>query len=198
MYQPPPEAYLQPPSRRSRPHRHNLSITTTPAPPLSRQASSSSSSQRAGNVEKKPVPANKLQHASKLYSEFRMKEGLAQRSPYPNATSPSSIGSFGAPGLPGIAGPLTNESRSSRGNTAASTFDALTELSSVISFDSQSSARSGRRNEAFSYQGNAVTQRTRKKFDPVGKAKTALIRYLGACQHCKNRNVPVCCRAYYC
>ncbi|ESZ96334.1 hypothetical protein SBOR_3266 [Sclerotinia borealis F-4128] len=184
---PPPEAYLQPPLRRHRSDRHNLSIKTIPIPSLLRQTSTSSSSRPAVNINKKPIHPNKIQHASKLYSEFRMKEGLAQLSPDPNATSSSSIRSYGPPSLPG---PLTNASRSSRDMTAPS-FDAVSEFSSVISFDtgSQSSRKSGRRNEAFSYQGNAVAQRTRKKFEPVGRARTALIRYLGACQHCKFRNV---------
>ncbi|KAB8296325.1 hypothetical protein EYC80_009092 [Monilinia laxa] len=177
---PPPEAYLRLPSSSFRP-RQNVSIRAPRN--LSRQTSYSSSSQPAINVEKKPIPPYKLQRASKLYSEFRMKEGLAQRSPDPNATPPSSTGSFSASGLPG---PLTNGSRSSKPS-----FDAVSEYSSVISFDtaSQSSARSRRRNETISYQGNAVKQRTRKRLEPVARAKTALVRYLGACQHCKSRNV---------
>ncbi|QSZ37265.1 hypothetical protein DSL72_009359 [Monilinia vaccinii-corymbosi] len=181
---PPPEAYLRPPSSKSRPRR-NSSIRTSYDPSLSRQASSSS--QSAVNFEKKPIPPDKLEQASKLYTALRMKQGLAQRSPDPNATSPSSIGSFSAPGLPG---PLTNGSRSSKGQTISS-FDAISEYSSVISFDtaSQSSAKSGQRNEAVSYKGNTVTQRTRRRLSPVDRAKTALIRFLGACQHCKSRNV---------
>lgn len=117
-----------------------------------------------------------------------MKEGLAQRSPDSNATSPSSIGSFG---ISSLSGPLTNGSQSSQARTVHS-FDATpSDWSSVMSFDpdSQYSGQSGR-NRAVSYQGRSVPQRTRKRFDPVSRAKTALIRYLGACQSCKDRNVP--------
>lgn len=73
-------------------------------------------------------------------------------------------------------------------------------MSSVMSFDtsSQYSGKSGGRNEVVSYHGHTVPQRTRKKYDPVGKAKTALIRYLGACQKCRGSNVTVCGRASYC
>ncbi|PQE05086.1 hypothetical protein CJF31_00006046 [Rutstroemia sp. NJR-2017a BVV2] len=46
-----------------------------------------------------------------------------------------------------------------------------------------------RKNESISYNGQAVPQRIRKKFDPVGKAKTALIRYLGACPVCKTKGI---------
>ncbi|KAI9641657.1 hypothetical protein NHQ30_009512 [Ciborinia camelliae] len=180
------DLYLRPPSSRPRP-RQNLPITT-PTPSLSRQTSSPSSSQPSINAEKKPIPPKKLQHASKLYSEFRMKEGLALRSPDPNATSPNSIGSYDILSPPGA---LTNGSRSSIGKNTPS-FDAVSEFSSVMSFGtgSQSSTKSGPKNQAFSYKGNAVTQRTRRKFDPVSRAKTALIRYIGACQNCKDRNVP--------
>ncbi|CAD6444218.1 7a06ed30-e303-4736-a059-855d00d42083 [Sclerotinia trifoliorum] len=175
---------------RSRPrfHQQGLSIGPHHSPSLSRQTSSSSSSQRAADVIKKPIPPDKVQHASKLYSEFRMKEGLAQRSPDPNATSPRSIESFSISGLPG---PLTNGSQSSQAKTVQS-FDATpSDWSSVMSFDpdSQYSGQSGQ-NRAVSYQGHSVAQRTRRKFDPVSRAKTALIRYLGACQSCKDRSVP--------
>ncbi|KAJ8068919.1 hypothetical protein OCU04_002600 [Sclerotinia nivalis] len=183
-----PHTHLRPPPSRPRLHQQGLSIRPPHSPSLSRQTSSSSSSQPAADVIKKPIPPDKVQRASKLYSEFRMTEGLAQRSDDPNATSPSSIGSFGISGLPG---PLTNGSGSSQAKTAQS-FDATpSDWSSVMSFDpdSQYSGQSGK-NKAVSYQGHSVPQRTRKKFDPVSRAKTALIRYLGACQSCKERSVP--------
>ncbi|TGO88212.1 hypothetical protein BPOR_0176g00070 [Botrytis porri] len=123
--------------------------------------------------------------SGEISNEFRMKEGLAQRSPDPNATSPSSIVSFGAPG------PLTNASRSSQSKTAYSFDVAPSDWSSVISFDtsSQHSVKSGAKNKAISYQGTAVSQRKRKRFGPVAKAETALIRHLGACEKCRGRNV---------
>ncbi|KAF7959690.1 hypothetical protein EAE96_001304 [Botrytis aclada] len=176
----PSDLYLRPPSPGPRTHGKRVSVNTS-----SSQSSPLSSSTHAASVQKKPIPLQRFQNALKLYSEFRMKEGLAQRSPDPNATSPSSIVSFGAPG------PLTNASRSSQSKTAHS-FDAVpSDFSSVISFDtsSQYSTKSGAKNKAISYQGNAVSQRKRRRFDPVRKAETALIRLLGACEKCRVRNV---------
>jgi hypothetical protein len=63
--------------------------------------------------------------------------------------------------------------------------------SSYMSFDSYSLREPKHKNESPSFSGQAVTHRTRKRFDPVGKAKTALIRYLGACTVCKNKGVTV-------
>ncbi|KAF7909848.1 uncharacterized protein EAF01_003566 [Botrytis porri] len=176
----PPCPYLRPPSPGPRSHRRRVSVNTS-----SSQTSSPSSSTHAASVDKKSIPPEKFQSALKLYSEFRMKEGLAQRSPDPNATSPSSIVSFGAPG------PLTNASRSSQSKTAYSFDVAPSDWSSVISFDtsSQHSVKSGAKNKAISYQGTAVSQRKRKRFGPVAKAETALIRHLGACEKCRGRNV---------
>ncbi|KAF7935575.1 hypothetical protein BELL_0155g00050 [Botrytis elliptica] len=172
--------YLRPPSPGPRSHRKKVSVNNS-----SSQTSSPSSSTHAASVEKKPIPPEKFQSALKLYSEFRMKEGLAQRSPDPNATSPSSIVSFGAPG------PLTNASRSSQSKTVHSFDAAPSDWSSVISFDtsSQHSVKSGAKNKAISYKGKAVSQRKRKRFPPVPKAETALIRHLGACGKCRGRNV---------
>lgn len=180
--EPPQEAFLRPPSR------------TTAS--LERQTPSSSSSKFAVNLVKKPIPPHKLPHASKLYSELRMKEGLAQLSPDPNASS--SLGSVVSVSTLSQPPPLTSGSRSATGHTVPS-FDAVSEYSSVVSFGppSQTSARSKQRNEAFSYQGKPVKQRVRKKLPPVAKAKTALIRYLEACQNCRSRNVPVCCQPLY-
>ncbi|ATZ52425.1 hypothetical protein BCIN_08g01560 [Botrytis cinerea B05.10] len=172
--------YLRPPSSGPRSRRQGISVNTS-----SSQTSSSSSSPYTASVEKKPISPEKFQSALKLYSKFRMKEGLALRSPEPNAASPSSNVSFGAPG------PLTNASRSSHSKTAYSFDAAPSDWSSVISFEtgSQHSVKSVAKNKAISYQGNPVSQRKRKRFGPVAKAKTALIRHLGACDKCRERNV---------
>jgi hypothetical protein len=195
MYRPPSATYLRPPTPtrgvrpRPRPHQRSSSSGIPYAARPSLSLTTPTTSEQSLQHEKKPIPSSRVQKAADLYKDFLMKEGLAQRSPDTSAISPSpsSTGSYLQPYLR----PPYSPSQSSRGQTQHSYNDAVTDISSVMSFDSQSSRKPKRKNESISFSGHAVTHRTRKKFDPVGKAKTALIRYLGACAVCKNKGIAV-------
>ncbi|KAM3065035.1 hypothetical protein ACMFMF_011505 [Clarireedia jacksonii] len=193
MNRPPSVTFLRPPSPsrrgrpRPRPHQRSSSSGITYAARPSLSLTTPTTSEQSFHNGRKRIPPDKIQKAAELYKDFRMKEGLAQRSPDTSviSPSPSSTGSY----LQNYPRPPSSPSQSSRGQTLHSFNDALTDISSVMSFDSQSSRKPKRKNESISYSGQTVAQRVRKRFDPVGKAKTALIRYLGACAVCKAKGI---------
>ncbi|KAM3155336.1 hypothetical protein ABEW05_004142 [Botrytis cinerea] len=119
-----------------------------------------SSSLNTANIMKKPIPPEKFERTLALYSEFRMEEKRACSSSTPNNDF------------------MLNESPF---------FDKTSDYSSVASLDSSSIAsvisRPG------SAQSNVISQRRRKRFSPLAKRKTAFLRYLGACQNCRARNI---------
>ncbi|TEY69518.1 hypothetical protein BOTCAL_0114g00110 [Botryotinia calthae] len=118
-----------------------------------------SSSLNTANIVKKPIPPEKFKRALALYSEFRMEEDRACSSSTPGNDS------------------MLNESPF---------FDKTSDYSSVASLDSSSIA------SVISRPGSAqsdVTSRRRSRRTLRTAKRTALIRYLGACQNCRIRYI---------
>jgi hypothetical protein len=140
------------------------------------------------------IPPEKLQKALKLYSTYRLAEALAQTQSDPQSTTSYYDGS--RLDVPGYAQSITSHtsSRHRAASITTSTYDAVTDLSSVVSFDedeSPSSAKARAQGDLLSFDGKVVKQRARKRLSPTAKAKAALVRYLGSCWVCRSRRVSV-------
>jgi len=130
-----------------------------------------------------PIPENRVERALKIYDQYRkspLKEGLARLPTAPSTTSylsPTSV----------------EFSQHRKAESVSSINGDITERSSVMSFDENEHSLSAKRVKAefTTYRGTTVKTRVRKSFDPKAKAKTALIRCLGSCTSCRERNVAV-------
>jgi hypothetical protein len=177
-------SYLLPPSASSpKPARPSLSIKSTVAsgqrgpPPPSPTAPTC--------VYPIPIPPSKFPKALELYTQYVLAEGLAQRHG-PAAADP-------------LLSPATAQSATSRStrmytpSVSTSTYDAMTDISSVLSFNGEegSSGQGNDSSELIAYTGERVKQRVRKPLSPTAKAKAALIRCLRSCASCRYRRVPV-------
>jgi hypothetical protein len=143
-----------------------------------------------------PIPFNKREKALSLYIAYQKAEqaeqlaaGLALRGNDPASAIDGYLS------VPGPSVPLSTASLGSprRGRTPSiSTYDP-TEMSSVMSFEINESPSSATvdQKELKTFNGQTVKQRSRKKFQPAKKAKTALIRHLGSCVACRKRAVSV-------
>jgi hypothetical protein len=151
------------------------------------QAPSSSSSQQPYPDYPIRIPPDKQPKALDLYRKLKLQEMLAQS---PTASNHDGY-HLDVPG-PSTAHSVTSHGSSKRRgapSTAASMCDAVTDYSSVVSFDL--STTSAKPKEFVAYDGKKVKTRTRKKLDPTARAKAALVRYLGSCSPCRSRRVPV-------
>lgn len=140
-----------------------------------------------------PIPPEKQAKAVKLYRKYLLEERLARsRQEPPSATSNDGF-HLSVPGPTSPSG--TSLASSSHQRRPSLSDDGLTDLSSVLSFDggdeSPSSTKTKSQGDFVNYSGEKVKTRKRKKFNPVQKAKAALIRHLGACSGCRERKVPV-------
>jgi len=142
-----------------------------------------------------PIPLEKFPKALQLYRTYRLAEALAQS----QSESQSATGFHDGFHLdvPGRAQSITSRtsSRPRAASITTSTYDGVTDLSSVVSFDENESPSSAKaraaQGELLSFDGKVVKQRARKRLSPPAKAKAALIRYLGSCWVCRSRRVPV-------
>ena len=196
MYRPPSGHISQPPTPvRSRPAQQALSIRTamspTTAPPVQQGLSSSPPQQTLPYpIYPIPIPSEKLPKALKLYTRYRLEEGLAQRVQQPGQTYGGSLLS------PATAQSITSRTSSRRYTPSVSTsaYEGVTDLSSLVSFNGEESPSSATANggtELMTFDGKKIKQRTRKPLSPTAKAKAALIRYLESCWVCRSRRVPV-------
>ena len=174
-------------SNRRRPPRPSISLALTAADgqngtPMDRSKHSSSSAPQQTLQYPLPISLQKLPKALRLFIIWKTAEAWAERNA-PIADNPY----LHIPNTP-TARSRTSGGSSRRGGTSVSesTYDA-TELTSVISFDGSPTTAK----ELASFDGKIYKQRTRKPFDPVGKAKTNLVRWLGSCSRCRERRVPV-------
>lgn len=126
------------------------------------------------------IPPEKLQKALQLYNAFKQ-EMFVQNSPSTNsdfylvAPRPSTFHSI-------VTGtPFTKRVAS----ISESAYDGVTDCCSVVSFDQSPLSAL----KLTSFDGKKV--RTRKRLTPTARAEAALVRYLGACQKCRSRRVPV-------
>ena len=196
MYRPPSGHMSQPPTPvRSRPAQQALSIRTAISPatsPPMQQGLSLSPPQQTQPYPTYPIPVppEKLAKAVKLYTRYRLEEGLAQRVQQPGQSYGGSLLS------PVTAQSITSRTSSRRytPSVSTSTYDGVTDLSSLVSFngeESPSSATAHASTELTTFDGKKIKQRTRKPLSPTAKAKAALIRYLESCWVCRSRRVPV-------
>jgi len=95
-----------------------------------------------------------------------------------------------------VPGPPTAHSvasfTSSKYSIATSAYDAITDLSSVVSFEDEDEptlAAVKNEGELRSFDGKKVKHRQRKRLSPVARAKAALVRHLGSCWVCRSRRV---------
>jgi hypothetical protein len=128
-----------------------------------------------------PIPASKVDHAIELFEKLKLAEQLEEqdRQQHPAHEFLSVIGSPSAP--------------ASVRSVATSTYDARTDISSVVSFDGVESPSSKARGqgEFLNFNLKAVKTHSRNKLSPLTKAKAEFKRYLGACAVCHERKVPV-------
>lgn len=176
--------YLLPPSASSpKPAQPSLSIKSTVA--SSQRGRPPSSPTRPSCVYPIRIPPSKFSKAVKLYTKYVLAEGLAQRHG-PAAADP-------------LLSPRTAQSATSRStrmytpSVSTSAYDAMTDISSVVSFTGEegSSGQGNGSPELIAYNGKRIKHRVRKPLSPTAKAKAALIRCLGSCASCRDRRVPV-------
>lgn len=155
--------------------------TAVPSQHNSQHGQASSSSAQPTCTYPIPIPPSKYHKAVRLYTAYRYEEGLAQRGP---------------PHSDPLLSPATAQSANSRYAPSISTsaYDALTDISSLVSFTEEEGTPSGPGNsssELVAFDGRKVKRRIRKLLSPKAKAKAALIRCLGSCALCRSRRVPV-------
>ena len=143
-----------------------------------------------------PIPPEKHVKALRIYIQYRYEDGLEQR----RAEQADAMGShFGSHlSIPGPSTLYSVASYSTAGYTttsiATSADGQVTDMSSLMSFtdnESRSSAKARAEAELTAFNGSKVKQRVRKKLSPKGRAKAALVRWLGSCWVCRQRNVSV-------
>lgn len=125
-----------------------------------------------------PIPDKKLDKALEIYGLLYRKslqEVLAQPPTGPPTSSylsPTTIDGTSVSVIPSANGDITEQSS--------------------LSFDNQSllSVKEAKA-EFTTFDGKKIKTQVRKMFDSKSKAKTALIRCLGSCKSCKDRNVAV-------
>jgi hypothetical protein len=186
------------PSPRMSRLRDSLSIRTLnqPAQPIMQPAQTSSQQRPYPNYPL-PIPAEKQAKALKLYNQYRIEEGLAQRLLESPLSQGYPDGSYLNVPHPSTAYSVTSRTSSGRQrgtSVSTSIHEAATDLSSVVSFgdnESPSSLKAKAQGELLSYNGKKVKQRVRKRLSPTVKAKAALVRWLGSCWVCRGRRVPV-------
>jgi hypothetical protein len=143
-----------------------------------------------------PIPEDKQAKARKLYNKYKLELALDHSKREPQSANVY-LNSLHVPG-PSAPRSVTSNT-SSRHNRATSisnsTYDAYTELSSVLSFDDEESISSTNikaERELMSFDGRPVKPtRTRSKLSSVKRAHAALKRHLGSCQLCHSRKVTV-------
>jgi hypothetical protein len=190
------------PSSPSRLAHSNLTIRTfsiqPTRPPPAPQSSTSPQPKPPYSAYPITIPPEKLEKALKIYKiykEAKHEEAFANlHNGSLSATSNHHGYHLSVPGTP-APGSVTSRTSSKRhraGSVSTSAYGGVTEMSSVMSFDGNESPLSAKpQAELSTYDGKKVKQRTRKKFDKVAKAKTALVRHLGSCSVCHDRRVPV-------
>jgi hypothetical protein len=186
------------PSPRMSRLRDSLSIRTLnqPAQPIMQPAQTSSQQRPYPNYPL-PIPVEKQAKALKLYNQYRIEEGLAQRLLESPLSQGYPDGSYLNVPHPSTAYSVTSRTSSGRQrgtSVSTSIHEAATDLSSVVSFgdnESPSSLKAKAQGELLSYNGKKVKQRVRKRLLPTAKAKAALVRWLGSCWVCRGRRVPV-------
>lgn len=153
------------------------------------QAPSAASSQQPNSEYPKRIPSEKQPHALELYNNLKMAELLDQN------TAIEHDGYY--LDVPGPSRPRSTTSQGSSPHqgapsTAASQSEAMTEYSSVLSFNPSQSSANVHQVEGFvSFKGEQVKTRSRSKLNPTKRAKAALVRYLESCAKCRSRRVPV-------
>jgi len=201
MYRPPiGNMQRAPPITPPRPAHQNLTIRTSSLQPTQSspapQSSVSAPPEQPYPVYPIPIPADKLEKALRLYKIYktaRYQEGLASRQLDPQSATSNHHGYYLS--VPGTPAPRSTTSRTSSQRRRAesvstSNYGAVTDISSVMSFDGNESP-SKSKTELSTWDGKKVKQRRRRKFPEAAKAKTALVRHLGSCWVCHKRRVPV-------
>lgn len=140
------------------------------------------------------IPPEKQAKARKLYRQYIFQEGLAHKKLEP--LSATSYHNEPFLNVPGPAAPRSVTSQASSRHKRAvsistSNYDAITDLSSVLSFDGCKSPSEAQGDLMSVYDGKPVKTRTRQKLSDVKRAKAALMRHLGSCWPCRSRKVPV-------
>ncbi|KAF8859897.1 hypothetical protein BDZ45DRAFT_673029 [Acephala macrosclerotiorum] len=160
-----------------------------PSPPAAQQPTPSSPPHQPYPNYPLPIPPDKQAKALQLYKQYKLEKQLSQQ---PQSAISNHHGFHLS--VPGPAPPRSTTSvASSRHHRAlsisTSNYDAVTDLSSVVSFDDNESQR-GRPDELMSFDGKKIKQRRRSKLNPTKRAKAALVRCLGSCWVCRSRRVP--------
>ena len=171
-------------SPQSPPH-NPLSIRTAKKSRQSiQQAPSTSSSQPPYPEYPLKIPPEKQAKAVELYNSYMLADLLAQ-----NDTVTHNDGYLLPTGQSTARSVTSQASSKHRGapSTSASTYDAMTDYGSVVSFNQSPTSAT----ELTSFDGKKVRTRKRKRLTPKARAKAALVRYLGSCQPCRSRRVPV-------
>ncbi|CZR68388.1 uncharacterized protein PAC_18287 [Phialocephala subalpina] len=174
-------------------NRQSLTIRTMnqPSPPAAQQPTPSSPPHQPYPNYPLPIPPDKHAKALQLYKQYKLEKQLSQQ---PQSATSNHHGFHLS--VPGPAPPRSTTSvASSRRHRAlsisTSNYDAVTDLSSVVSFDDNESLTSrGRPDELMSFDGKKIKQRRRSKLNPTKRAKAALVRCLGSCWVCRSRRVP--------
>ncbi len=175
-------------------HLQSLTIRTMnqPSPPSTQQPTPSSPPHQPYPNYPLPIPPDKQAKALQLYKRYKLENKLSQQ--------PQSATSAHHGFLLNVPGPAPPRSTTSVGSSrhhralsiSTSAYDAVTDLSSVVSFDDNESPISrGRHDELTSFNGKKIKQRRRSKLNPTKRAKAALVRCLGSCWVCRSRRVPV-------
>ncbi|KAH7390134.1 hypothetical protein BKA64DRAFT_115298 [Cadophora sp. MPI-SDFR-AT-0126] len=172
-------------------HRQSISLSIRTAnhvtPPAIRQATPPS---QPYPIYPLPIPKEKEERALELYIQYcdaQLKEKVENSQIEPQSTASHRGGYHLAVPGPSTAHSVASSSKYSRTTSA---YDAITDLSSVVSFDDEdepTSAAVKMEGELMSYNGKIIRTRRRKKLSPVARAKAALVRYLGSCWVCRSR-----------
>jgi hypothetical protein len=141
-----------------------------------------------------PIPPQKQAKARKLHQKYLMEVKLDQSKREPQSATSHHDPYLSVPGPRSVTS-HTSSRRKRATSISTSTYDAVTELSSVVSFDgdeSPSSVKARVKGELMSFDGTPVkSPRIRRRLSSVKRAKAALVRHLGSCWVCHSRKVPV-------
>jgi hypothetical protein len=142
----------------------------------------SSSSQQPRPEYPIKIPPEKQARALELYNTLKLAEYMAENEP-----ATHNDGYLLAPSTARSVKSQTSSKGRGAPSTSASMYDTMTDYGSVVSFDQSPISAT----EFMSYNGKKVKTRQRKRLTPTGRAKAALVRYLGSCLPCRSRRVPV-------
>ncbi|KUJ09288.1 uncharacterized protein LY89DRAFT_741014 [Mollisia scopiformis] len=138
-----------------------------------------------------PIPFEKQAKALQLYKQYKLEKTLSQQ---PQSATSNHHGfhlNIPAPAPPRSTTSVGSSRHHRALSISTSAYDAVTDLSSVVSFDDNESPTSrGRPDELMSFDGKKIKQRRRSKLNPTKRAKAALVRWLGSCWVCRSRRVP--------